>query len=86
MGTSTIMVVVGDRKWTLAAIHLACAVAQGNGSEITLPAGSPLAGLPAPPASVSGRCGALPGRDIPGKFFLNLTMQIFSILFYLSSR
>jgi len=33
MGNSCIMVVVGERQWTLQAIHLACAVARSTGSD-----------------------------------------------------
>jgi hypothetical protein len=36
MGNSRIMVVVGEHQWTLGAIHLACAVARSNGSEVVL--------------------------------------------------
>jgi len=36
MGNSKIMVVVGERQWTLRAIHLACAVARGNDGEVVL--------------------------------------------------
>lgn len=36
MGSSRIMVVVGERQWTLQAIHLACAVAQSNDSKLVL--------------------------------------------------
>jgi len=36
MDNASIMVVVGERQWTLQAIHLACAVARSNGSEVVL--------------------------------------------------
>jgi hypothetical protein len=35
-GVSTIMVQIGEPKWTLAALHLACAVARTNGHELIL--------------------------------------------------
>lgn len=36
MVTSDLMVVIGDRRWTNQAVHLACAIARGNGGTVVL--------------------------------------------------
>jgi hypothetical protein len=36
MNTSRLMIVAGEKAWTLAAMHLACAIARRSGLEVTL--------------------------------------------------